>query len=438
MIDENFKEAVKRSSDGKFLCRLFRIGSDDGSIHMSISVEEGGRTLYKLPENYWLGIQELLDWDKDQNILFFTVNGRTKVFIYDVTFMTIVSYDILPTDELRWDDVRKQWEINSHYNIIKGDLRQSGVLRNTLALPYANDVEQPQYKILPTNKSQIYIVLKKVEKTLPVQPDLWEIGILNTKTLTWMVETLPYLVKGESSIHLCRHDVLSCYGFSKKGFNVVIFRCEFDEIETKNCVSLYVHDNGQAQSMSWDNSDEWWRMVVNNKVIYPGRFYYDNIYNDTVYVKPVPIQNEILELLPLDRQARKHIEETKGESGNDNPPEVSSPPMEEPIRFALPRDQRRWMILFSVLMLLVLFGLWALFLDGPTQGTMVMVLMVSIIAGIALVVVGRDVRHHAKRPHYYNIGCWLLWAGIWFALAAVASIVASLSMIVDDVSQYAR
>lgn len=438
MIDENFQETSKRSHDGKFLCRLFRIESDDNTIHMSIEVKERERVFYALPQKYWLGTEELLDWDKDLNILFFTVNGRTKAFIYDVTFMTIVSRDILPTDELRWDDHNKQWEINSHYNIVKGGQRQSGVLQNILALPYAMAPEQPRYKIFPTNHTQIYIVLKKVEKKLPVQPDLWEIGILNTRTLTWMVESLPYLVNGESSIHFCRHDVLSCYGFSRRSFDVVAFRCEYDEIETKNHVSLFLHDNGQPQSMSWDKSDMWWRMVINNVIIYPGRFYYDNVYSNTVYVKPAPIQYELLELLPLDKHTRNYVKETKVESSNDNPPDATCTPIEEPHRYALPRDQRRWMILASFFMLFVLFALWTVFLDGPTEGKVVTILMVSIIASISFVIVGREVRHKAKKPRNYYIGCWLLWAGIWLTVMALASIVASFTMMVDDISRYAR
>lgn len=434
MIDENFQETSKRSCDGRFLCRLFRIESDDNTIHMSIEVKERERVFYALPQKYWLGTEELLDWDKDQNILFFTVNGRTKAFIYDVTFMTIVSRDILPTDELRWDDHNKQWEINSHYNIVKDGQRQADLMQNILALPYAMAPEQPRYKIFPTNHPQIYVVLKKVEKKLAVQPDLWEIGILNTNTLTWMVESLPYLVEGESAVHFCRHDVLSCYGFSRRSFEVVAFRCGYDEIETKNRVSLFVHDNGQAQSMSWDNSNNWWRMVVNNVIIYPGRFYYDNTYSNTVYVKLAPIQYELLELLPLDKHTQNYVEESKVESDNDTPPEATCHPIEEPHRYALPRDQRRWMVFASFFMLLVLFALWAVFLGEPTEGKVTTILLVSIIASISFVIVGRDVRRHAKIPRNYNIGCWLLWAGIWFTVMTLATLVASFSLILDDLA----
>lgn len=273
MIDENFQESSIRSCDGKFLCRLFRIESDDNSIHMSIEVKQHERVIYALPKEYWLGTEELLDWDIDQNILFFTVNGRTKVFIYDVTSMTIVSRDILPTDELLWDDQKKQWEINSYYTMVKGDKRQSGVLRNILALPYA-----------------------------------------------------------------------------------------------------------------------------------------------------------------IDKPIRNHIEETKVESGDEKPPEATCHPIEEPYRYALPRDQRRWMIIASFFMLLVLFGLWAVFLDSPTEGKVATILMASIIASISFVIVGRDVWHKAKKPINYNIGCWLLWAGIWFAVMALATIIASFSMILDDLT----
>ena len=114
MIDYNFTEANKRSSSGLYVARLFRIpDADDGSIRMSIEISKyhGGYVIFQLPDKYWLGTSEQLDWDARQDILFWTCNDKKRVFIYDVTFDTYIGADtkLKEKDRLGWDEEQKCW-----------------------------------------------------------------------------------------------------------------------------------------------------------------------------------------------------------------------------------------------------------------------------------------------------------------------------------------
>lgn len=336
MIDETFQESYKQSHDNKFLCRLFRIQSDDGSIRMSIEVMTYPKKLvfYHLPEEYWLGTKELLDWDAEQNILFFTTNNQTKAFIYDVTFLTIVSCDIKlknPKDFLWWDDKNKCWMIKSFVLSVKqnDDAEDNPMTRQfkpgdyyesilALKLPYPSE-EEPAYKIISTPKKYFKLVFKKLDKRHPVEPTMWQMGIIDIRNYTWVVEQLPYIVKGEEAIVFNRDNMVECYGFDKNMNCLTLFRFELNTIEERNKVILHINDfyPHHPAFVILDPEDSFWRAVINGEVICPRPFYFDNMYSEGWDIEGRPIPLEVLVALSendkSDERTKEYIESIKAE-----------------------------------------------------------------------------------------------------------------------------
>ena len=336
MIDKTFREAYKQSHDSKYLCRLFRIDSDDGSIRMSIEVMTYSKRLvfYHLPEEYWLGTTELLDWDAEQNILFFTTNNQTKAFIYDVTFLTLVSCDIKlrnPKDYLWWDEKNKCWMIKSFVLSVKqnDDAEDNPMTRQytpgdyyetipALKLPYPSE-EEPAHKIISTPKSYYKLVLTKLDKRHPVEPTMWQMGIIDMRNYTWVVERLPYIVKGEESIIFNRGNMVECYGFDKNMNNLILFRFELKSIEEKNKVILYINDfyPHHPAFVTLDPEYSCWRAVINGEMVCPRPFYFDNMYSEGRDIEGSPIPLEVLVALSendkSDGRTKEYIESLKAE-----------------------------------------------------------------------------------------------------------------------------
>ena len=316
MIDESFTESFKSSCDKRYTCRLFRIPSDDGSIHMSIEVmmRNGGYVFYQLPNQFWLGTSELLDWDSQLDILFFTTNGQTKAFIFDVTFLNLVSTDIKldPKDRLIWDDETKHWIIQKYLftvreedqnekNPMHANYKPGNYFEQILALELPDpDYNSPRYKIIDTPYKRFKFVLKKVFKQHNSEHTIWELGIADTKNLTWVVKKLPYFIKGADTLRLSHNKNVSTYGFSTDLNYVYLFLIDLESVEKEQKVSLFIHDFEPMRpaEVVWDEKDSFWRAVINGEVIAPRPFYYDNTYSSYLPVEGTPLPSDILELLP--------------------------------------------------------------------------------------------------------------------------------------------
>lgn len=328
MIDETFQESYKQSHDKKFLCRLFRIQSDDGSIRMSIEVmlHTGGHVFYQLPKEYWLGTTELLDWDDELDILFFTTNGKTKAFIYDVTYLTLVEKDIdlPPKDFLYWNSEKKEWLARHYLFSVKAeDMEPENPMSvqykpgnyyetlNVLKLPYDED-NSPKYIIEDSNSERFKVILRKTGKIHKISPTMWEIGVIDIENFTWVVERLPYIVK-EDGIDQSHDHKVECYGFDKKMEHVYLFRYFLDKILEDNKLNIFINDfePHRPANVVWDSGDSCWRAVIKGEVISPRPFYFDNMYSMCLPVEGKPLPIEVLEALPANEVLKERIAELK-------------------------------------------------------------------------------------------------------------------------------
>ena len=168
MIDESFNDHYLSSFDNKLSLRLFRLLDVDGQMRFSfeVMIRDSGFVFYKLPESFWLYNNDRINWSTNCNILFFTVLHLQKAFIYDVTFMTLISCDLRPNDSLRWDEEEKMWRIfEPRVSFTNGGYSNSFCDNFYLKLPYPSNAPQANFKVIPTPNPRYSLVLSKVQKS---------------------------------------------------------------------------------------------------------------------------------------------------------------------------------------------------------------------------------------------------------------------------------
>ena len=325
MIDHNFTEANKRSCSGHYVARLFRIpDADDGSIRMSIEISKykGGYVIFQLPDKYWLGINDQLDWDAQEDIFFWTCNDNKRAFIYDVTFDTYIGADtnLNEKDRLEWNEEQKCWIRYDFLYTIKapeedeyaipirqkpGDYFEKSVL---LKLPYSDSTEPP-YKVVLTNSDRFLFVLNQAQKAQAVEPTMWEMSLIDIKNNTWVVKSFPFHVRSNSIRE--GNGMMQCYGYDPSHTTFFIFRFRLDDILNEKKVEVFVHDFGPAkpERVVWDGEGNTWRAVFNGEIVYPRPFYFDNMYPEDFPIDGTRLSVEVLKLLSQNDDVKRLIAE---------------------------------------------------------------------------------------------------------------------------------
>lgn len=316
MIDKNFKEGFKNSYDKTYTARLFRLPDANGEIRLSLEVmmHMGGYVFYQLPKEYWLDTTEIIDWDTNQNILFFTTNSRTHAFIYDITHLTMVHESFVPGSDIRWNDDERRWEVKIYYTITHNGEQQHGVLNKILALPYAEETPQPPYKVIPTPNSRYALVLTKMKKKFKIEPVKWEMGLVDLNSYTWAVENLPYQIMGDDSIRFYEQYVRS-YGLSKNYSSCYILNFNLNDIQKYGNLPVHIHDFSpiRPERVIWEEKSKFWSAVIKGEVIHPRPFYFDNLYTDDFPIQNKALPVHILELLPQTEELDRLIATRKEE-----------------------------------------------------------------------------------------------------------------------------
>ena len=344
-MDRDFTEGYKFSYDKAYAVRLFRLpDADDGSIRLSIEVmmREGGYVFFKLPEDLWLTpdnpvrVGDLLDWDNDRHILFFTTNDQATAFIYDVAFGKLVCRDIEPHDSnLEWDENKKRWmlphvvtktygqyqmkQVESmpvlDLNAPEADLYNLASVKDGTPGPTPrNKEEDPNHIVIETPDKGFYLLLTKVQKSRPSDPTLWEVEVIDAERNAIVTEKLPFLITGSNAIRFHGGRV-HMHGVGKGGgvSNSYIFHITPKDTLTKDTLDVFVQDFAPTHPESYIWDGEFWRAVIKGKVIYPGRFYFDNMYYEKFPLCEKPLPTSVLEVLPQTDELRKLIEERKVE-----------------------------------------------------------------------------------------------------------------------------
>lgn len=344
-MDKDFTEGYRLSYDKSYAVRLFRLpDADDGSIRLSIEVmmRDGGYVFFKLPDNLWLTPDnpvrtgDLLNWDEDRHILFFTTNDQAKAFIYDVALGKLVCRDIEPHDSnLEWDENKKRWMlphvITKTYgqyqmkqvesmpvldlNAPEADLYNLASVKDGTPGPTPrNKEEDPNHIVIETPDKGFYLLLTKVQKSRPSDPTLWEVEVIDAERNAIVTEKLPFLITGSDAIRFHKGRV-HMHGVGKGGgvSNSYIFHITPKDTLTKDTLDVFVQDFAPTHPESYIWDGEFWRAVIKGKVIYPGRFYYDNMYYEKFPLCEKPLPASVLEVLPQTDELRKLIEERKVE-----------------------------------------------------------------------------------------------------------------------------
>ena len=342
-MDKDFTEGYKLSYDKAYAVRLFRLpDAEDGSIRLSIEVmmRDGGYVFFKLPENLWLTPDnpvrsgDLLDWDNDRHILFFTTNDQSKAFIYDVALGKLVCRDIEPHDgNLEWDENNKRWllpyvvtftrgqfqtkQVQSmpmlDLNAPEADLYNLAAVKGSTPKPTPrNKEEDSDHIVLDTPDARFYLLLTKAQKHSPSDPTLWEVELIDAKRHAIVSEKLPFLITGSDAIRF-HGERVHMHGVGRNadisyGY---IFHITPTDTLNKDTLNMFVQDFAPThpESFIWDG--EFWRAVIKGKVIYPGRFYFDNMYYEKIPLCEKPLPTSVLKVLPQTDDLQKLIEERK-------------------------------------------------------------------------------------------------------------------------------
>ena len=319
MADESFKERYKPSFDGSYVIRLFRLPDEDDGLErfsFEVMLRSGGFVVYKLPETFWMAKMDQLDWCKDGNILFFTVLGLQKAFIYDVTFMTQVSCDLKPNDRIRWDEENKVWRIFESQIAFTNAAHQLNYGTNYyLKLPYPSDASLPGIKVISMPNSRYVLVLNKLRKEKYFEPDMWKMGIVDMERLLWVVEEFPYHVFGEETVRFRNDHYLECYGLNPQRTSCYLFRFNCDDIPDQGKLKVFVNDFSPMypEKVVWEEENQCWRAVIKGVLIHPRPFYFDNTYFEElpVVLRPVPL--DIMERLPISEKQQAQLEALRQE-----------------------------------------------------------------------------------------------------------------------------
>lgn len=317
MIDESFTKGYKPSFDGRFVLRLFRLPDQDGQMRFSfeLMLQNGGYVFYRLPDTLWLDRIDQLDWCADCNILFFTVLCLQKAFIYDVTFMTQVSCDLKPNDQIHWDEKEKMWRIfESRVTFSSASHSKSFGDNYYLKLPYPTDTPQPEIKVIPTPNPRYVLVLSRVKKSKDFEPDLWKVGILDGEKFLWVVEELPYHVM-EDAIRFRDNHYLDCYGLNPQHTCCYLFRFNCDDIPEQGKLMVFVNDFSPTypEKVVWEEENQFWRAVIKGIEIHPRPFYFDNMYSKELPVVSKPVPLVIMERLPKTEKQQSQVEAMRQE-----------------------------------------------------------------------------------------------------------------------------
>ena len=359
MADESFKERYKPSFDGSYVIRLFRLPDEDDGLErfsFEVMLRSGGFVVYKLPETFWMAKMDQLDWCKDGNILFFTVLGLQKAFIYDVTFMTQVSCDLKPNDRIRWDEENKVWRIFESQIAFTNAAHQLNYGTNYyLKLPYPSDASLPGIKVISMPNSRYVLVLNKLRKEKYFEPDMWKMGIVDMERLLWVVEEFPYHLFGEETVRFRNDHYLECYGLNRQRTSCYLFRFNCDDIPEQGKLKVFVNDFSPTypEKVVWEEKNQCWRAVIKGEVIYPRPFYFDNMYFVELPVVSRPVPLGVMEQLPISekqkpqlealRQEKKRQMEEEFERNNTSGEEILSRMGKKPkrVRHKLPSTPRR-------------------------------------------------------------------------------------------------
>ena len=319
MANESFQERYKPSFDGSYVIRLFRLPDEDDGLEkfsFELTSRSGGFVIYKLPETLWMAKIDQLDWCRDSNILFFTVLGLQKAFIYDIIFMTQVSCDLKPNDRIRWDEENKAWRIfESHVAITNAAHQLNYGTNYYLKLPYPSDSSQPDIKVIPMPNSRYVLVLNKLKKAKYFEPDMWKMGIVDMERLLWVVEEFPYHILGEETVRFRKDHYLECYGLNPHRTSCYLFRFNCDDIPEQGKLKVFVNDFSPMypEKVVWEEENQCWRAVIKGVVIHPRPFYFDNTYFEELPVVSRPVPLGIMEKLPISEKQQSQVEALRQE-----------------------------------------------------------------------------------------------------------------------------
>ena len=339
MIDKDFKESYRLSHDEAFAVRLFRLpDADDGTLRLSIEVMTypSSKVFFKLPEDLWMTPDnpilsgDLLNWDNERDILFFTTHDQGWAYIYDITLGKIVSKEIeTHTRNLDWDYENKRWVLPYVVTFTKGQQKSSKIMSlpvldlNAPAIDLhhlktvdtetpkptsLNDNSETERIILETPDRRFFLLLTKKPNSLQKKLELWEVRVIDIENATITTSALPFLVTGSDAIRF-KNSTVHLHGVNPSANNSYIFNFNLRDLYKDDPLKVFVQDfePTHPETIIWDG--QFWRAVINGKVIIPGHFYFDNMYIENVVRCQEPIPTNLLRILPITEESRK-IHET--------------------------------------------------------------------------------------------------------------------------------
>ena len=290
--EQNILIGTKISPTGNFFIELYREHEDCAKYTFCIKNKYNQAFYNPLETDGEIDKDDVLDWSRHSDILFFSTNHHRHVFLFDLVHHQFYSETIKDGQKALWDDEGCQWlirekefstGIKDYYSTV-GELSSMDYMSNA-----------PEQKIINISECEYCLWLQK-HTIKTYDRKVWRISVYSKTELRLLVEDLGYYAV-EDSIRIIDNNSFNFYGYTadNEALCVVNYRL-------KGANELYIWECTQLvpMRMDWIPEDKSWRAIINNAIIRPRPFYFDNLYPVELRRENKPIPLKLMDLIVKD------------------------------------------------------------------------------------------------------------------------------------------
>jgi hypothetical protein len=264
-FDQLILQGTKVSPSKDFFIELYK--KPEGDFTFCVRNSHGQLFYNPLDTDGEICKDDLLDWSKHHDLLFFSTNHLRSVFLFDLVHHQFYSEKLTSGQVALWDDDANRWLIRQKEYSIDGKDYYSSV-GELCTVDYMRDV--PEQKIMDIPGTDYSLWLQK--HTIKIYDRyVWKIAIFSRSEYRLLVEDLGYYAV-EDSVRITGNRYINFYGYKADSSTLCIItakpRGQMD-------LFIWVCPPIVPMRMEWFSEENCWRAVINSTVIRPGPFYFD-------------------------------------------------------------------------------------------------------------------------------------------------------------------